>query len=124
MEAGRVSRYVLSSKPAARNRFAEYEHITRIIRIVPGLSPQVLRRAVTHELVHAVDDNFGVMHYFSESPEWVEMSRRLSLGEDSVETFSEHMVVHLQDPVRHRKAHPLVAAFMDRALNHLKTHFN
>jgi len=123
VRAARINNIIPSDRPKQYNETAQYEHITRNIYVVPNLPAEVMRRSMIHEIAHALDDNFGVGHYFGESPAWAELSRRMYGDVSVVETFAENMATHLLDPTFSRMVNPSVAKFMDEALTYLQIMF-
>lgn len=123
IKAARVSAIIVSERPRASNEMAQYEHGTRNIYVLPNLQPEMLKKAMYHEIAHALDDNFGVGHYFGESPAWATLSKQLNPEYPTIEMFAEHMGQHLQDQVGHRKAMPTIARYLDYALAYLQQQF-
>ena len=110
VRAARVAQIIITRKPAAENEVAQYEHGTRNIYLLPSLTPIRLKRSLIHELAHAVDDNFGVLHYWGESPHWIKLHHSLgAVGVPEVESFAEMMMQFLLNPVRFRRTSPVVA---------------
>ena len=121
VSAAAIAEVIVTMSPAHVREWAQYQHITRNLYVQPRLGPGLLKRSVVHEIAHALDDNFGVGHYFGESPHWVTLSNRLYGPEASpVETFADAMSDYLLDPVRVRASLPTVAVFLAKVLDYLK----
>ena len=120
--AAQLGRVIVTSRLRSAGQLAAYEHGTRNLYVSPGISRPQLKKALYHEVAHALDDNFGVGHYFGESPHWVFLSKALT-SDGPVEAFAAHMSEHLTNAPLHRRQAPVLAQFMDQALDHLKTHF-
>lgn len=124
IRAARVAQIIITRKPAEVNEAAQYEHETRNIYLLPSLTPIRLKRSLIHELAHAADDNFGVLHYWGESPHWINLHQTLGApGVPEVESFAEMMMQYLLNPVRLHRTSPVVARFMAEALAYLDEQF-
>ena len=77
VKAARLARVIVSSREDVKNQIAMYEHGTRDLYVYPGIGG-LLQKAIGHELAHAVDDNFGLPHFFTSTPEWQLIHRNQS----------------------------------------------
>lgn len=75
LSAARVSSISVAGGEYMRQVLALYEHGSRSIKVYPGLSRDLLVRAIGHEIMHAVDDNFDHPHVFSYQPGWLQLHR-------------------------------------------------
>lgn len=119
--AARIQNIVISERPRASNEMAQYEHGTRNIYVLPGLNADQIRKAMFHEIAHAIDDNFGVGHYFGESPAWAYLCQRLAPNLPTIEVFAEHMAQYLQGD--RQRIPPPIDRFLSEALHHLRIKF-
>jgi len=119
--AARIQNIVISERPRASNEMAQYEHGTRNIYVLPGLNADQIRKAMFHEIAHAIDDNFSVGHYFGESPAWAHLCQQLAPNLPTIEVFAEHMSQYLQG--ERSTIPPVVARFLAQALSYLERHF-
>ena len=74
LNAARISKIVISTRPEVKAQIAQYTHETRVMYVWPGIGA-MLQKAIGHELAHGCDDNFESPHYFTSTPEWVRIHR-------------------------------------------------
>ena len=74
VNAARIAKIVISTRPEVKAQIAQYHHESRILYVWPGIG-DLLQKALGHELAHGCDDNFGSPHYFTSTPEWLRIHR-------------------------------------------------
>jgi len=100
LRAARLSRVTISSSPEVRAQVAVYNHGSREMDVSADVGG-LMRKAVGHELAHAIDDNFGHPHHFTSTPEWRRIHREQPFfdlpkyRDEPLEYFADMMVKFL-----------------------------
>jgi len=93
--AARISHIEVTRDQSVRSQIAHYEHGSRKLRVFEGIGRQLLNRAIGHELVHGLDDNYGSPHFFSATDEWRQIHR--DQGHFDIQKYADEPLEYFAD---------------------------